>query len=495
MEEVQQKAYRDGKINSLNHINIFPEKIKKDSIFKYQELNLKKKSVIHNLNILKWDMLERYILISFDVISFFCSFCMAQLIRNLNLHFQNNQIFYVLYPLLVFLMMNYIFGLYKVDFKSTILKTFVSTLIASFFSLLFISFIVYLSGFERFIGSYFGRGVLLGTMTGFATFSFVHRFIFQKLFERIRSKRNYLVMAHKNKYNFLLEESRKSSKKEYFDFLDLQDEEQLLCKIRQTNYNGIIVDRKALKNTILLEKLIVLRVEGFQIFSIQEFFENIYHKVPIIDSEDQWFISSNEFNSVHNPIGFKVKRIFDIVFSFSILLISMPLMIFISLLIKLESPGPVIYTQKRVGQKGKIFSIYKFRTMVVNAEKGKAQWAQKNDARITRVGKILRIMRIDELPQLWNVLGNQMSIIGPRPERPELSEEIENQIPFYNVRYIFKPGITGWAQIHYPYGASVQDAFEKLQYDFYYIKNYGLLLDLSIMIKTIGVVLFGKGGR
>ena len=495
MDKVQEKAYQDEKINPLNYINIFPGKIKKDSIFKYRELKLKKKSLIHNLNILKWNMLERYILIFFDVISFFSAFCLAQLIRNLNLHFQNNQIFYVLYPLVVSLMMNYIFGLYKVDFKSTILKTFVSTLIASFFSLLFISFIVYLSGFERFIGSYFGRGVLLGTMTGFATFCFVHRFIFQKLFEGIRSKRNHLVIADRNKYRFLLEERRKSSKKEHFDFLDLEKKEQLLSKIRQMNYNGIIVDRKALKNTALLEDLIILRVEGFQIFSIQEFFENIYHKVPIIDSEDQWFVSSNEFNSVHNPISFKVKRIFDIIFSFSVLLISMPLMILISLLIKLESRGPIIYTQKRVGQRGKNFSIYKFRTMIVNAEKGKAQWAQKNDARITRVGKILRIMRIDEFPQLWNVLRNQMSIIGPRPERPELSEEIEKKIPFYNVRYIFKPGITGWAQTHYPYGASVQDAFEKLQYDFYYIKNYGLLLDFSIMIKTIGVVLFGKGGR
>ncbi len=170
-----------------------------------------------------------------------------------------------------------------------------------------------------------------------------------------------------------------------------------------------------------------------------------------------------------------------------------PLMLLAALAIKLDSPGSVFYTQIRTGLEGKPFRVYKFRSMYQDAEKRGAQWANERDPRITRVGRWLRLTRIDELPQILNILRGEMSLIGPRPERPEFDLKLRQEIPYYDLRYLVKPGITGWAQVMYPYGASVEDAYEKLAYDLYYIKNYSLWLDLAIVFKTIRVVLLGKG--
>ena len=171
----------------------------------------------------------------------------------------------------------------------------------------------------------------------------------------------------------------------------------------------------------------------------------------------------------------------------------LPLMVIVGLIIKLDSPGPIFYSQLRTGLYGKPFRVYKFRSMFRDAEKKGAQWAIQRDPRITRVGYWLRVLRIDELPQIWNVLSGEMSLIGPRPERPEFDVKLKEAIPYYEMRYLVKPGITGWAQVLYPYGASLEDAYEKLAYDLYYIKNYSLWLDIVIVLKTIRVVLLGKG--
>ncbi len=191
----------------------------------------------------------------------------------------------------------------------------------------------------------------------------------------------------------------------------------------------------------------------------------------------------------------KVKRVLDIIFSLLGLLISLVITIPVAILIKLESKGPIFYRQKRVGLNNNIFECIKFRSMTVDAEKYGAIWASKNDSRVTRVGKIIRKLRIDEIPQMWNVLKGEMSFIGPRPERPEFVYQLEKKIPYYNLRHSVKPGITGWAQVCYPYGASEEDALEKLKYDLYYIKNLSLFLDFQILLKTAKVVLLGKGAR
>ena len=189
------------------------------------------------------------------------------------------------------------------------------------------------------------------------------------------------------------------------------------------------------------------------------------------------------------------KRIFDVVAGLGLLVFFAPLLALTAIVIRIDSPGPVLYRQRRVGLNGRIFKIYKFRSMVVDAEKSGAQWASKQDPRVTRVGRFIRKTRIDEIPQALNVLKGEMSFVGPRPERPEFVEQLENAIPNYHLRHLVKPGITGWAQVKYVYGASIEDACEKLKYDLYYIKHYGLWRDFLITLLTIRVALFGIGSR
>jgi exopolysaccharide biosynthesis polyprenyl glycosylphosphotransferase len=171
-------------------------------------------------------------------------------------------------------------------------------------------------------------------------------------------------------------------------------------------------------------------------------------------------------------------------------------MVVTAIAIKLESPGPVFYRQERVGYNSKTFKVNKFRSMRTDAEKdGKPRWATANDDRVTRVGNLIRLVRIDELPQLFNVLSGDMSLVGPRPERPFFVEQLTNEIPYYAVRHSLKPGVTGWAQVRYQYGSTIEDSQQKLQYDLYYVKNHSLFLDFVILFETVGVVLTGKGAR
>ena len=190
------------------------------------------------------------------------------------------------------------------------------------------------------------------------------------------------------------------------------------------------------------------------------------------------------------------KRTIDVLIAVSLVLMLTPLLVVVALLIWWQDRGPVLYRQERVGFRGRIFRLMKFRSMRVDAEApGEARWAQRNDPRVTRVGALIRRLRIDELPQILNVLRGNMSLVGPRPERPEFVAELGEKIPYYVERHCVKPGVTGWAQLCYPYGSSEQDALEKLQYDLYYIKNNSLLLDLVILVQTAEVALFGKGAR
>jgi exopolysaccharide biosynthesis polyprenyl glycosylphosphotransferase len=191
-----------------------------------------------------------------------------------------------------------------------------------------------------------------------------------------------------------------------------------------------------------------------------------------------------------------VKRLFDLTVSAALLVLCFPVLLVAALCIFLESGLPVLYRQERVGRGGRVFTLYKLRSMKADAERnGAVQWAKENDTRITRVGQILRKCRIDELPQLVNVFKGQMSLVGPRPERSFFVDQLTKQIPYFSLRHTVKPGITGWAQVRYAYGASVDDAIEKLQHDLYYVKNHSLFLDIMILVATVEVVLWGKGAR
>ena len=230
-----------------------------------------------------------------------------------------------------------------------------------------------------------------------------------------------------------------------------------------------------------------------ELISTSRLYEQISGKIPVQHITHGWFVSELDFS---DRAAYRVgKRLMDLGLSVVGLVLTGLLFPIIALLIKLDSPGPIFYSQIRAGKNGKLFKIFKFRSMIHGAEKQGAVWAQVNDKRVTKLGEILRKTRLDELPQLYNVLLGDMSLVGPRPERPEFIENLAKEIPFFNKRLMVLPGVTGWAQVNYPYGASTEDALEKLQYDLYYIKNKSMFLDCEILLRTVAVVIKKQGAR
>jgi len=241
-------------------------------------------------------------------------------------------------------------------------------------------------------------------------------------------------------------------------------------------------------------ELLNCRLDGIEILQGQSFYEMLAGKLYVEQLNPGWLVFSEGFD--RSLLQTVLKRAADIILSLCLLILLMPLLLLTALLIKLDSAGPVFFTQERVGGKRKIFKIYKFRSMTSDAEaKIGPVWAQTNDDRVTRIGRFIRPSRIDELPQLWNVLKGEMSIVGPRPERDFFVKQLTELIPYYIERFTVKPGITGWAQVNYPYGASVEDAVAKLNYDLFYIKNSSWIIDLMILMRTVKIVLSGKGAR
>ena len=263
---------------------------------------------------------------------------------------------------------------------------------------------------------------------------------------------------------------------------------------KQQDWSGILIDgAEGNLSKEMIRELMDMRLKGIYIYSLADFCEQFWQKIPPSYIQDDWFAFTSGFNILHNRIKAKLKQAFDVVAATILLIITFPITILTAIAIKLTSEGPIFYSQVRTGLNGKKFRVHKFRSMYQNAEAKGIQWAQKKDPRITAVGSFIRLTRIDELPQLWNVFKGEMSMVGPRPERPEFDVRLREEIPYYDCRYLVKPGITGWAQVSYPYGASVEDAYQKVAYDLFYIKNYSLWLDLVIAVKTLRVVILGKG--
>ncbi|HEY2617133.1 MAG TPA: TIGR03013 family XrtA/PEP-CTERM system glycosyltransferase [Acetobacteraceae bacterium] len=268
-----------------------------------------------------------------------------------------------------------------------------------------------------------------------------------------------------------------------------------LAALRRQRIWGIVVaGSPADPETLPVRALLDRKLRGVPVLDEAGFCEQHLGRIDLDSIRADWLLFADGFaNSRFSSV---IKRSFDIGVSLALLLLTLPLMLLTAVLIRLESPGPVLYRQQRVGLHGGPFTLLKFRSMSIDAEKGGSpRWAAQQDPRITRVGSFIRPMRIDELPQLINVLHGEMSMIGPRPERPHFVEQLGRIIPFYAERSYVKPGITGWAQVNYPYGASVEDARQKLSYDLYYVKNRSLLLDLLILLATIRVILFREGAR
>jgi exopolysaccharide biosynthesis polyprenyl glycosylphosphotransferase len=276
--------------------------------------------------------------------------------------------------------------------------------------------------------------------------------------------------------------------------LVLNNVDTLSSTWKQQYWSGILIDgaeRNLSKQ--MIRELMDMRLNGVYVYSLADFCEQFWQKIPPAYIQDDWFAFTSGFNIIHSHVKAKLKHVFDIFAAAMMLIVTLPITIPVAIAIKFSSEGPIFYSQIRTGLNGKKFKVYKFRSMCQNAEAKGIQWAKKKDPRITTIGCFIRLTRIDELPQLWNVFKGEMSMVGPRPERPEFDSQLRKEIPYYDVRYLVKPGITGWAQVSYPYGASVEDAYQKVAYDLFYIKNYSLFLDLIIAFKTLGVVFLGKG--
>lgn len=388
----------------------------------------------------------------------------------------------------------YIFGAYDIGTEITGLERFLRILFSVLLGFGLFTGFIYLTRSE--VYGILGRGVLLTSYLLFLAYAFTLRVLFNKRLRYLRTFQwNWLAFGDISSIQRLSQDAKKNSSIGQIEtvLVEEPDDFKLVTTKLSEPWSGIIIACKIPLPEDLSNQFLKLRLDGLQMVSLTQIYEHFWKKLPVHYLENSWLLTTEGFSITHNPVGLRVKRLMDILLSILLFLFTWPIFIITMVSIKLDSPGPVFYKQTRTGKNGKSFSIIKFRSMTTDAEKNGAQWAQKSDSRITRVGKWIRLTRIDELPQIINVLKGEMSFIGPRPERPEFNVQLEKEIPYYQLRHLLSPGITGWAQVKYPYGASVEDAIEKLQYELYYIKNYSFKLDMIIILNTIKIVLFGKG--
>lgn len=397
---------------------------------------------------------------------------------------------------LSFLNFQYIFGSYDFDEdfigRSWLRKSSLSFLLTLSVTIL----VVYLGAKER--AGLFGRGLLIGSLLGTLTVSTCVKYFLNTRWLKTLSKSKFLFLVSPEYYSYLKTDLLKNNFRPDCEFMTSTAASavtsQQLQEIKDKNWNMIVVALKDQEISVELSSLLIeKRFSGVRVWDLIEFYERQWKKVPVYYLGPHWFILSKGFNLVGNLVLLRLKRVFDLSLALLLGVLSLPVMMLTALVIALDSDGPALFSQVRTGLDGRTFRLFKFRSMRIDAEKNGAQWASANDDRITRVGKFIRKTRLDELPQIWNVIKGEMSFIGPRPERPEFIHDLEKQLPFYQMRHLIRPGLTGWAQILYPYGASLEDAKEKLQFELFYIKNYSLMMDISILLKTVRVVLFRQG--
>lgn len=407
----------------------------------------------------------------------------------------------VLFPLCSFL---YLFGTYELDRAKGFSTYFVRVSMSSILTLFVVSFLTFVFQLDR--SGFLGRGVLFGSLTLYTVFSVLTRTVVSSVLVKRNKNAEWLFILPNEMWQKLSKDLKVQNQFGRIKVLteagtspdtplspvvgewpDIQQE-------LKNDYAGVVV---ALNEPDLwrsrADLFMQARFAGARIVDVSSFYEATFQKVPVFYLNPDYFFVGDGFRLLANPVGIRLKRLVDIVLSLILFLFSWPLMIIAAFAIKVDSSGPALFSQVRTGKDGRLFTIYKFRSMKTDAEKDGAQWAKTQDSRVTRVGRWLRLTRIDELPQLLNVFRGDMSFVGPRPERPEFNVNLESQIPYYNLRHMVRPGLTGWAQVLYPYGASVEDAVEKLQYELYYIKHQSVWLDLKIVLLTIRVVILGRG--
>ncbi|MAF92852.1 MAG: exopolysaccharide biosynthesis polyprenyl glycosylphosphotransferase [Bdellovibrionaceae bacterium] len=401
----------------------------------------------------------------------------------------------------------YLFGSYNYNVSKYNLRDMLKQLLAVIIVLVIMVFYVYMT--RASIEGMFGRGVLLGGFSLFYLSSSFYRWLIHLWVDETVSKQRWLVVLSNEYLPAFLEELANYKPKESYFYLTSEDCDFEVVKslgkrhigsfselgsvTENGNWSGVLVGVTDKDLGAINQNLMRIRFEGGQVLSLTDFYELKWKKIPVYFLSKTWFVFSSGFTLVNDPIGLRLKRFCDIIGASLLGVCSLPLLLVSALAIKIEDGGPIFYKQVRVGRNSKPFSIYKLRSMRVDAEKNGAQWAEQNDSRITFVGKILRLTRIDEIPQVINVFLGDMSFVGPRPERPEFVEMLEKEIDHYSLRSLIKPGITGLAQVEYRYGASTNDTKEKLQYDLYYVKNHSMLLDMRIVFRTFKTVLKAMG--
>ena len=357
-----------------------------------------------------------------------------------------------------------------------------------------------------------GRGVLgIALLLGFVFVS-VFRFAFLHTVDAEAMRRRILILGVGSRAHLILQRMRRRADRRGFTivgFANLGESKVEVPADRIVDLNGsidawaerhqineIVVGPDERRGGLPMEELLRCKQSGIDITELVTFFERESGKVKLTLAEPSWLVYSRGFDTT--PLRRMTKRGFDLLAAGVLLLLTWPFMLGVALAIRFESGKgqPILYRQERVGERSVPFKLIKFRSMRTDAERdGVARWATKSDDRVTRVGRVIRRLRLDELPQLWNIMRGDMSLIGPRPERPQFVADLATKIRYYNLRHCVKPGLAGWAQLRYPYGASEADAEEKLKYDLFYVKNNNLLFDLLILIQTFEVVLFGRGAR
>lgn len=444
--------------------------------------------------------IKKILLVGGDILILYLSLWIALNIRynfvlNPNIWQQHFLPFTIIYFL--WLIIFYISGLYDLTLARNN-QLFYSTL----FKVLIIAAILSITFF--YLMPYFGIAPKTNLFLNLAVFAVIFPFwrqLFNYFIKSSAFMHNILIIGKTNEAKELYEYIKENPQLGYYPkkILDYQEVHlifDLVENIVKENIQTIVTAINPHKDSALIRNLYQCLPLKISLIDLPSFYERIIGKIPVSAIEEIWFLENLMNND--KKLYESIKRILDILGSLIFGIITLPLYPIIALLIKIDSPGPVFYKQKRVGQDGKIFTLVKFRSMIQDAEKYGAQWTTENDSRVTRVGNFLRKTRLDELPQLWNVLKGEMSFVGPRPERPEIAFgkdlNLQKQIPFYQIRHLIKPGLTGWAQINFRYGASVEDSLEKLQYDIYYLKNYSFTLDLAIVLKTIKTIL-SRAGR
>lgn len=409
------------------------------------------------------------------------------LIAVLNSFFTNSSPFFVTSCFLFIILMNVLnFYSTKIPGKAKYLLSCATFLLSFSIIIIFLQYIL----FDRID---IQRLKLFSINLDLLIYFYLRRFIIKKL---LKDTVRYIFIV-KNQYSSELETiiAEKTAKLKNWIYQGATNAE-LICNIvekQNSESNIILISNLSHYNEEEQKIILQLKIGGYLVHTYADFSEIYMNRIPVENINDEWLILSRGFDNIFQSNYTRLKRISDIILSIMGLILASPLVIMAAIAIKLDSRGSIIFSQIRSGKDGKPFTIYKLRTMRQDAEKDGAKWAAKNDKRITPVGNFLRKTRIDEIPQMYNVLRGDMSFIGPRPERPEFDEKLAKEIPYYMLRYLVKPGLSGWAQVNYGYGASVEDSKMKLKYDLYYIKNYSFYLDMVIVLRTILIVLFRKG--